>query len=228
MPRSVFIATGGPTHANAIIIRSPNVNPPPAALAARALQIQWPHRLASVIARHVDRLRRERRLASAADMRSWTGSMDERTTSISAPGKLPTGGRLAYARNLLQALERRELAEVSARMTSETALITPRPNALMRSPSRPGTPILRNSTKSQWLSGIPCHPSWRCFDKSIRPSARFRFRWMAASPPNSYRGTTSGWNSSRRTSGPAIRRASQSRCRRWAGRRHSRYASSTT
>jgi hypothetical protein len=32
------------------------------------------------------------------------------------------GGRIAYARNLLQTLERRELAEVSARMTRETGL----------------------------------------------------------------------------------------------------------
>jgi Protein of unknown function (DUF3363) len=31
-------------------------------------------------------------------------------------------GRIAYARNLLQTLERRELAEVSARMTRETGL----------------------------------------------------------------------------------------------------------
>jgi len=32
------------------------------------------------------------------------------------------GGRIAYARNLLQTLERRELAEISARMTRETGL----------------------------------------------------------------------------------------------------------
>jgi hypothetical protein len=32
------------------------------------------------------------------------------------------GGRIAYARNLLQTLELRELAEVSARMTRETGL----------------------------------------------------------------------------------------------------------
>jgi len=32
------------------------------------------------------------------------------------------GGRIAYARNLLQTLERRELAEIGARMTRETGL----------------------------------------------------------------------------------------------------------
>jgi hypothetical protein len=32
------------------------------------------------------------------------------------------GGRIAYARNLLQTLERRELAEVAARIASETGL----------------------------------------------------------------------------------------------------------
>lgn len=65
MPRSVFISTGGPTQANAIILRSPNVKPRPAAQAVHALQTQWPHRLDSVIGRHVDRIAPGVRLPNA-------------------------------------------------------------------------------------------------------------------------------------------------------------------
>nr|WP_312002374.1 GSU2403 family nucleotidyltransferase fold protein [Bradyrhizobium hereditatis] len=47
-------------------------------------------------------------------------------------------------------------------------------------------------------------------------------------PPSSSQGTTSRWNSSRQTSGPTIRQGSQTQCQRWAGRRRSHYASSTS
>jgi hypothetical protein len=60
-------------------------------------------------------------LSGGRSKATFHGRVDHASLSRSV-GALGEGGRIVYARNLLQALQRRELAEVSARVTRETGL----------------------------------------------------------------------------------------------------------